>query len=336
MKKIIKNWKHFPGVHCGSVALRDVMHYYDHNISEEVCFGLGGGLGFYYSDSAESPSRTIHVRGPWMEPGFLRHYGYKLNDWKYEENADIAHNFLVESINNDIPVLIQTDIFYLDYYESNTHFPGHIVVVCGYDDSEELFFLSDTSFPEIQQVSFQNMKLARNSKFQPYPLSNNFIDVYPGGSSTDIKEAAKRAIVMNAEYMLNGTETIRGKSGLSVLNQWAKELPGWKSLEDRKWCSRFAYQVISKRGVDGAAFRWMYRDFLKEVSSELPFIDKNSLIDLMNNAGKHWYDLSMLLKQISETESITDEFKKASDIVSEIFKLEKKFYGSAVELGDNS
>ena len=103
MKKILTNWRHIPGVHCGSVALRDVMTYYNQNLSEELCFGLGGGLGFYYSDSAKSPSRTIHVRGPWMEPGFLKHYGLELNDWKYEENIENAHNFLLESIDKGIP-----------------------------------------------------------------------------------------------------------------------------------------------------------------------------------------------------------------------------------------
>ena len=46
MKKLIENWVHIPGVHCGSVTLRDVVTYYGYPWSEPMCFGIGGGLGF--------------------------------------------------------------------------------------------------------------------------------------------------------------------------------------------------------------------------------------------------------------------------------------------------
>ena len=83
MKKILTNWKHIPGVHCGSVAVRDIVNFYDLNMSEELCFGLGGGLGFYYSKNSLSPTRSIHVRGPWMESGFFNHFGIGYTDWQY-------------------------------------------------------------------------------------------------------------------------------------------------------------------------------------------------------------------------------------------------------------
>ena len=330
MKKLLTNWKHTPGIHCGSVAIHDVINYYKLDLSEEMCFGLGAGLGFYYSSESESPSRSIHVRGPWMEANFFNHFGYKLKDWKYEDDEKSAQKKLIENIDRGIPSLIQTDIFYLDYYNSGTHFPGHIVVVCGYDDEKELFYLSDTSFEDLKEVPFKNMIEARTSKAQPYPLNNNYLDIDLTGSTLKIPEAASSAILLNARYMTEGTETIRGKSGLDIIREWSTDIPHWNKLEDWKWCSRFSYQVISRRGVEGAAFRWMYRDFLKEVSEYLPEINKLRLPEMMDETGAKWNDLSTLLKKTSEQDDPGDSFKQASQIINDILRLESDFYNTVI------
>ena len=128
MKKMISGWKHSKGVHCGSSAIRDVCRRSGHDFSEQMCFGLGGGLGFYYTrDRNTDPSRLIHLRGPMMEVSFLRNFGLDVRDWKYEDDPARAMDDLVGLVAGDVPVLIQTDIRYLDYYDSSTHFPGHVV-----------------------------------------------------------------------------------------------------------------------------------------------------------------------------------------------------------------
>lgn len=330
MKKILKNWKHTPGIHCGSVAVRDVLNYYKIDMTEEMCFGLGSGLGFYYSIDSVSPSRSIHVRGPWMEANFFNHFGYTLKDWKYEDDNEEAHRILIENINNGIPSLIQTDIFFLDYYSSSTHFPGHIVVVCGYDDQKKVFYLSDTSFEDLKEVSFEQMMEARTSKVRPYPLSNNYIDIDLKNNSIDISEMSMKAIVLNAKYMTEGTETLRGKSGIDVLRSWALDIPGWKKLDDWKWASRFSYQVISRRGVDGAGFRWMYRDFLEEAGRYLPEVKKHLLPEMMDGIGSEWNMLSAVLKQASEADEPGDLFNGASQIINNILRMESEFYNTVI------
>ena len=327
MKKILKNWKHIPGIHCGSVAIRDIINFYNIDYSEEVCFGLGSGLGFYYSTSeVTSPSRSIHMRGPGMEVNFFNHFGIGLTDWSYENDPEKALSELIKSIDDNIPVLIQTDIFYLDYYDSSTHFPGHIVVVCGYDDENQIFYLSDTAFDEIKEVSYKSLIKARNSRFLPYPLSNNNIKVDLDSNNIELSKAVPEAIRKNAELMINGSENLRGKSGLEVIKLWADDLPNWKNVEDWQWSSRFAYQVISKRGVDGAGFRWMYRDFLNEVKDYCPMITKLGLVSDMDKIGSQWNKISKELKEISELDEVTNQFISASHAVNEIFKLESNFF----------
>lgn len=327
MKKIIENWVHYSGIHCGSVAIRDVCRFFGYNFSEELCFGLGAGLGFYYSiDEEMSPSRSIHVRGPVMETNFFNNFGLDIKDWKYEKDNERAFLLLKEYIDLDIPVLIQTDIYYLDYYNSSTHFPGHIVVVCGYDDDEKNFYLSDTSFKDLQTVSYEKMIKSRISKYKPNPLTNNWFEVDLKSKKIDINKSVEKSIYLNAKNMIEGFTTLRGKSSVEIIKEWAEDLPKWKLVKDWKWSARFSYQVISKRGVEGAGFRWIYRDFLKEVSELNIKIKELDLVSMMDQIGGKWFEAADLLRKISECKDPTKMLIETSLIANEIYILEKDYY----------
>ncbi|NIP39475.1 MAG: BtrH N-terminal domain-containing protein, partial [Candidatus Dadabacteria bacterium] len=254
MKKVIEGWKHIPGIHCGSAALRDVATYYGLPLSEPMCFGLGGGLGFFYSiDNEISPTRNIHLRGPDMEPGFFSLFTDE-KKWEYEQDDSKALQDVIDYIDRDIPVLIQTDIYYLDYYNSSTHFPGHIVVVSGYDDQKQEVYLSDTGFHGLQAVSFENLKKSRSAKIKPYPLSNNWISVGGINTQNDLKDLIPLAIKSNALKMLRGAVSPRGISGVEKIRELSVDITNWKNARDWKWSFRYSYQVIQKRGTCGAGF----------------------------------------------------------------------------------
>lgn len=332
MRKTIEGWKHLKGVHCGSAALRDICIYYGQDFSEQMCFGLGAGLGFYYScEEGMNPSRIIQPRGPLMEINFLRNFGLDIDDWKYEDDNERACAELKEFIHRGIPVLIQADIRYLEYFDSRTHFPGHIVVVCGYDDSESVFYVADNSFEDLKTVSFENMTKARSSKARPYPLSNNRAEVESMEGGADIEEMIIGAVRKNAEMMLEGRTTLRGTSGIETIRKWAEDLPFWGGLADWKWTSRFAYQVICRRGVCGGAFRWFYRDFLEEASPMLSPFYGTGLPEEMNSIGQKWYDMGMLFREISESASCGDGFERAAELAFDIYGLEKRYFCSVLE-----
>src|SRR5262249_21943102 len=47
------------------------------------------------------------------------------------------------------------------------------------------------------------------------------------------------------------------------------EAGAWPEVaEDWRWCARFGYQVIERRGTGGGAFRLMYSRFLEEAGRE--------------------------------------------------------------------
>ncbi|HEX3033572.1 MAG TPA: BtrH N-terminal domain-containing protein [Thermodesulfobacteriota bacterium] len=331
-KKIIKNWVHISGMHCGSVALRDVITYHGYNWSEAMCFGIGGGLGFYYAVRDDiSPTRMIFVRGPEMEPTFFSLID-KPTSWKYEEDNNRALEEAKEWIDRDIPVLIQTDVYYLDYYNTSTNFPGHIVSLWGYDDENETVFLADTAFEGLQAVPYEKFKGGRVSKATTNPLYNNWFEVNPRKPIRPLSEVIPEAIRENARKMIEGRTGGRGESGVRMIRLWSEDLPNWTDAEDWSWCARFGYQVIKKRGVDGAGFRWLYRDFLREAEEIVPSLKKLNLSKRMDLIANRWSDIAMVLKEISEKEKPdVNLLEVASDKAKELWELEEEFYRMALD-----
>ena len=148
---------------------------------------------------------------------------------------------------------------------------------------------------------------------------------------TDLEEMILGAVRKNAEMMLEGRTTLRGTSSVETIRKWAEDLPGWRDLADWKWTSRFTYQVICRRGVCGAAFRWFYRDFLEEVSPVLSPLCGAGLADEMDNIGQKWYDMGMLFREISESDSCGGGFERASELAFDIYGLEKRYFRFVLE-----
>jgi hypothetical protein len=330
VKKIIDKWVHIPGIHCGSVTLRDVMTYWGYPWSEAMCFGIGGGLGFYYTVRDDiSPTRMIFVRGPGMEPAFFS-LAVEPVSWKHaDENA---LSIIKSSVDKDVPVIIQTDIYYLDYYKSSTHFPGHIVSVWGYDDDNGTMYVADTHFEGLKSVPYGEFLEGMGSKSPPNPIDYNYMDIIPDKRVRPLTEIIPEAIRLNAVKMLEGRTGTRGESGVGMIKEWSNDLPSWKDAPDWKWCARFGYQVIEKRGVGGGGFRWIYRDFLKEAEGIIPELRTLNLSIRMNHIGNRWNEIATLLRDLSENE-YPDEvlLRSISDKAEVLWELERDFYMTVLE-----
>ncbi len=76
---MVPGYRHVPGNHCGSTALRNLLAFHGVEISEEMAFGLGAGACFYYVVLDEhSPSRFTNGRAARLEENFLELTGAPL------------------------------------------------------------------------------------------------------------------------------------------------------------------------------------------------------------------------------------------------------------------
>ena len=258
----VPGYTHTPGHHCGSTALRNLLAHHGANLSEEMAFGLGAGACFYYVALEDaSPSRWFNGRTARLEENFDQLTGAALQLRTFEQGDDGAWEAARAEVDAGNPVLLLTDLYYLDHYGNSAHFPGHAVVLAGYD--EELAYLSDTGFEELQTTRLANLDKARHSDHPAYPLAGHMFTSSGTVEAEQLHAAIPAAIERAARAMVE--PEFRQFSGLDAVERLAAEAGSWPEVaEDWQWCARFGYQVIERRGTGGGAFRLMYSRFLEE------------------------------------------------------------------------
>jgi hypothetical protein len=258
----VPGYTHTPGHHCGSTALRNLLAFHGVEISEEMAFGLGAGACFYYVTIEDaSPTRWFNGRTARLEESFDELTGAALELRTFDRDDDGAWAAARAEVDAGRPVLLLTDLYHLDHYGNSAHFPGHAVVLAGYDD--EVAHLSDTGFERLQTTRLENLDRARRSEHPAYPLSGHMFTVADEISPERLREAVPAAIERAARAMVE--PELRGFSGLDAVERLAAEAGSWpEATEDWRWCARFGYQVIERRGTGGGAFRLMYSRFLEQ------------------------------------------------------------------------
>jgi len=306
----VPGYTHTPGRHCGSTALRNLLAFHGVEISEEMAFGLGAGACFYYVTIEEaSPTRWFNGRTARLEESFDALTGAALELRTFEREDDGAWDAARAEVDAGRPVLLLTDLYYLDHYGNSAHFPGHAVVLAGYD--EEVAHLSDTGFDELQTTRLENLDKARHSEHPAYPLAGHMFTVAGEVSPERIHAAIPAAIERAARAMVE--PEFRDFSGLDAVRRLAEEAGSWPEVaEDWQWCARFGYQVIERRGTGGGAFRLMYSRFLEEAGRpEAP---------LAAEAAAAWTDLAGAFRTASEHDepepSLWGEIDKAANRVA--------------------
>jgi hypothetical protein len=292
--RMVPGYRHTPGNHCGSTALRNLLAHHGVEISEEMALGLGAGVSFYYVPiEGQSPSRFTNGRVGRLEEQFIELTGAPIRLETFED-PEASWEAARAAVDSDRSAILLTDLYFLDHYGSSARFPGHAVVLAGYDS--EVAYLSDTGFEELQTTRLENLARARHGKHPLFPLEGHMLTVPNGAEIGDVREASGRAIERNAQQMLD--PPMGDYEGLLALRRFASEVGDWpQELEDWQWCARFCYQVIERRGTGGGNFRLMYSRFLRELGNEHA--------GLAAEAAASWTSLAAALLAASESDEPT-------------------------------
>jgi hypothetical protein len=315
----VPNYTHTPGHHCGSTALRNLFSFHGVEITEEMAFGLGAGACFYYVTIEDaSPTRWFNGRTARLEENFDELTGAALELRTFEPGDDGAWAAARAEVDAGRPVLLLTDLYHLDHYGNSAHFPGHAVILAGYDD--EVAHLSDTGFEQLQTTRLENLDRARHSQHPAYPLAGHMFTVAGEVSPERIREAIPAAIERAARAMVE--PEFRGFSGLDAVRRLAAEAGAWPEVaEDWQWCARFGYQVIERRGTGGGAFRLMYSRFLEQAGRpEAP---------LAAAAATAWTALADAFRAASENEASEPTLWSQIDSqANRVAEAEERLWGS--------
>ncbi|MFB6180145.1 MAG: BtrH N-terminal domain-containing protein [Halorientalis sp.] len=328
----LDGYEHHTGNHCGSTSLRNLADYYDWGFDEPTCFGLASGLGFTFFEVPESPHRAFFGRPIWLERAFFEHLeiGY---DHQSGPDWHTVWTTLSETIDDGDPLLLFTDIYYLDYYGTDTHFTPHALLAIGYEGGPEdgTVLLSDSEFDELQRLPAARVRQAMASAYM-MPSTNRHLRVTDPEPGQAFADATIDAIEETARYMLDPSASDRelgpGTHGLAGVRALAEELPEWTSFDDPQWTVRFAYQNVERRGTGGGCFRKMYAQFLDTAAVTVPAVPA-STADEMTNIAAEWTAVGETLKTASEcddTAAMQPLLADASDTLYELADKERRVF----------
>ena len=307
----IEEFPHRPGGHCSSTALRDLLGFYGHHLTEEMVFGLGVGIGFvYYHHPDMEPPVYIGGRVFNLEEHLCKHLGIGM---EVVSGLDAGESWLAvkEMLDQGVPVMVHADVYYLDYLRAKRHFSGHRIVLVGYDETKGVAFVADNDRDSIQECTLTNLARARSAAFLPQPADNAFYRFRVPDGLTPLTQAIPPAITKAVKYNIhlspdrasftyNGAQVVRGVQGLE---RFASAMTGWPDDIDRETLSLLCkniYVSAEKGGTGyGGNFRRIYGRFLRESAGVLSSPQLSLAGDEFIAIGDKWTDLSLTFKDLS-------------------------------------
>jgi hypothetical protein len=279
MKKLINRFKPLSGYHSGTNSLRKIFRYYNYEIDEEMIFGLASALDFHFINIRQNQLPHIYGRAlPGIfEDNLSQSLGIKIKV-KETVSKKKAFDAMLKMINKNNPVMIYADVAYLPYLKIPDfyHFGAHSIVVFGYDDEQQIVYVSDrdakgfkiTLSPhekpeDYHIVSYDNLILARSSREKHQPPCNRWLSFNFNGWSEITPDIIKSAIIRNADNMLGNNIKNIGIEGIELFSQKVLE---WKYLEDNLLhkAAYDAFTMIDKVGsTGGGCYRKIYGNFLR-------------------------------------------------------------------------
>ena len=176
MKHILRDFKHKKGVHSDTAALRDIFAFEGHRLPEELFFGLGEGLGFYYWNGRNLTRPMIGGRCGNLE--LDRRVCERLGAGlaiKESSSQKRARETLISLLEAGRPVMVHTDAYYLEFLRSNAHFGAHCLVVAGVDG--DTAYVADRSRDGLIEMSLDKLSEARSSRHKPFPPQNRWFEI---------------------------------------------------------------------------------------------------------------------------------------------------------------
>ncbi|MBI9012166.1 MAG: BtrH N-terminal domain-containing protein [Clostridiales bacterium] len=305
------------GEHCETTATGTLLLNLGVELSEPMLFGLGEGLGFGVINFGKMPFPFLGGR---TKTGLITE--------KLCENLNLeliqcrttsvkkAWSNIKGELDNGIPVGLQLDSYYLDYFTTKVHFAGHYVAIIGYDETHA--FLVDTlQQGGVVSTSLESLADARNAKG---PMSDkNMSYTIKLKGDYDLKDALIKALKNNAVEFLNPPIRNFGYKGIIKASQ---ELSKWfhESSNPENDFKTMA-MLMEKAGTGGSIFRNIYRDFLYEAYGILKLEPILEAHKQFLESAKLWSKVINLFEETGETE---DEkyLEEASIILMRISKIE--------------
>ena len=330
--KIISNFEFLNAKHCITGSMLHLFHFHNCPISEEMLLGIGSGVGYmYWHQKGDLPflgGRSNTAQGgknkECLEVIAAERCGVSAQRFTTSSPAK-AKKTLLSYLEKDVPVMLQLDMGLLPYFSfyGQFHFGYHDVVAAGYDAQTDEVTIADRD-AKPYAVSLEQVSLARNSPYKPFPPQNAWMEYDFSGFHQPGKETLRKAILECTQAMLNPPIKNMGIKG--ILNT-KKRIQDWPKVLEKDQielaCKNTALYFRADAGTGDGLFRWMYAIFLQEAADILKNKNLNSAASDLQSAGDSWEQLADILESIDGPQELEKQQERISTILDQIAGLEQ-------------
>lgn len=315
-EKYLDNYRR--GSHCASTALMNICAYYGTSISEDMCFGLGQGLGFsFYKDekmdmySFSGRNRDL-IRYFFENIGADYYCGYCMDG---EELWDCLNYYVLEK---EVPVIVKLDMDSMKYLKKKFRSvfkiqqSEHVAVVIDIDENSVT--LSEYFDKNPICISKSDFLKGMSTVLEEKACYNVFYAVLHIPKVVNIVNASLIALVNNSIVYRNGFGSNMGLPGLKA---FAKNMEIWQENKDNEEFFKLlhmAYFSFEKIGTGGGNFRRIQGRFLRELGKTADREDLVRIGDMYFALSNKWKALSKNLVNYCVNDSDKRQ-KKWLDIV---------------------
>lgn len=289
--------------HCITGSMRHVYVYHDHDVSEEMLLGIGGGVGFvYWHMKGTDPFIGGRARGRPGE-GFETTAGERTGvaiEERVTTSARKARRTLLELLDAGRPVILQVDMGflpYLDFGGEEYHFGAHAVVACGYDPSTDQVLIADRD-AGLHPVAMDDLERARGSNHKPYPPKHRWTTFDFSQKRQPTPGEIRTAIGEQVDGMLD--PPIRNL-GIKGIRKAARRILKWPDELDEEALRRTMFNtyifIDAEGGTGGGIFRTMFGRFLRESAQVM---DEDRLVEIagaFQRISDRWQEVAAIFKR---------------------------------------
>ena len=315
--------------HCESGTVTSLLNNSGLEITEPMVFGIASGIFFGYFHKMKAftfPTFIVRNKPGQMRKNISKRLGVKFRTMTFKNPGD-GEKELDRLLEQNIPVGVQVDFFYMDYIPAweRVHINVHYIVVVGKKGSK--YIVSDSYFPQLVELDADSLRKARFAGGKMSPKGFIFYTKYIP-SSIDYPGAIKKSIRKSCFNMLKIPIPFLGVKGIRL---FARKISEWPSLaRDVEHLSHEIMKInilLEDQGTGGAGFRFIFATFLQLCSTRIQKPGLEVFSKRMMENGDKWREISLFAARIGKNRDLgTDRLRELGNLLLERADAEEKFF----------